>query len=815
VPGAANKFAIQTQPSATASAGMPFGQQPVLQILDKFGNFRTNDSSTVVTASRSAGSGTLQGLVSVTAASGVAAFSNLCHNTATNITILFSSTGVTNATSSSIAVSAAAATTLAFAVQPGNATAGSIFGVQPVVVTQDDFGNNSTAGLANSLNVTMSLEAGAGPLQGTLVADIGTGAGNGRINFSNLRLDAAGANQQLKASANGLIAADSSLFAVNASAAHHLVIQTQPSAAEAGAAFAPQPAVRVEDIFGNLRTADNSTVVSVARHAGSGPLLGTTTATASGGIATFSNLSYTNMEIIDLSFSSGALPLIISPSINVGAGPTRKLTIMTQPSSTATAGQAFSQQPRVRLEDQFGNLRAGDNSTIVIASRGSGTGTLQGTTAATVSAGVATFTDLSYPVAETMKVLFASGSASNALSSNVVVSAGAFTKLLTLAPGEAAAPGTATGKTGTPTNQLPDTAFNLTVRAVDDNWNFVNTAADTVAISSSDIFAALPINAPLVAGTKQFTIKLSEAGATGTVTASDVTNALKLPGGTAIGVSARFTSALGGSAIPASTAGAAYTSLIGPTYTETASGEAGKGTIILSAPPGFVFDTGGPAPTVKIEKISGSGKTQININNATNGTAAAMTSVSSTQLVFTISTASSGTQCKLTWQDVRVRPTASSPLAIGKLTKSGTSVMVGVTNGVSNLGTLREILDAQLAMAAGADQTINDGSTSSDFSAAQTGSVSGQGEASGSSSQTLVSAPATLTSIQSVSSGIKLTFTGSAGQTYQLQRTTALQASGTVWTNIGSASTDAAGQGEFTDTDAPLPHAFYRAAPPE
>ena len=114
VPGAANKFSIQTQPSATATAGVPFAQQPVLQILDKFGNFRSDDSSTVVTASRGAGSGTLQGPTAVTAASGIATFSNLSHNTATNITIQFSTAGASNAISSSVAVSAAAATRLAF-----------------------------------------------------------------------------------------------------------------------------------------------------------------------------------------------------------------------------------------------------------------------------------------------------------------------------------------------------------------------------------------------------------------------------------------------------------------------------------------------------------------------------------------------------------------------------------------------------------------------------------------------------------------------------------------------------------------------------
>jgi len=88
----------------------------------------------------------------------------------------------------------------------------------------------------------------------------------------------------------------------------------------------------------------------------------------------------------------------------VGPGPARKLIILRQPSSTATAGQTFAQQPQVGLQDQFGNFCSSDNSTVVGASRGSGTGTLQGTTTATAIGGTVTFTDLSYPVAETMKV---------------------------------------------------------------------------------------------------------------------------------------------------------------------------------------------------------------------------------------------------------------------------------------------------------------------------------------------------------------------------------------------------------------------------
>src|SRR5439155_1534964 len=83
----------------------------------------------------------------------------------------------------------------------------------------------------------------------------------------------------------------------------------------------------------------------------------------------------------------------------------------------------------------------------------------------------------------------------------ITVNPGAFAKLQLLTPGETAAPGTATGKSGSPSPQPGGAAFNVTVNAVDANWNLMNTN-DTVAITSSDVNASLPANAALVNGTK-------------------------------------------------------------------------------------------------------------------------------------------------------------------------------------------------------------------------------------------------------------------------------------------------------------------------
>src|SRR5262249_26646544 len=161
-----------------------------------------------------AGGGTSQGPSPARAMNGVATFTNLAHNVATNITIIFTSGSLTSTTSTAIAVSPAAAAQLVFTTQPGNGTIGSLLTTQPVVRSRDQFGNNSTIGLGASQNVNVILSAGTGPLLGTTTMDIGTNAGNGIVASTDLEVDSAGTNKQLTASASGLSNAASSVFSV-------------------------------------------------------------------------------------------------------------------------------------------------------------------------------------------------------------------------------------------------------------------------------------------------------------------------------------------------------------------------------------------------------------------------------------------------------------------------------------------------------------------------------------------------------------------------------------------------------------------------
>lgn|GEM_PF-6029247 len=169
------------------------------------------------------------------------------------------------------------ATALAFDTEPGAAMAGAIFGIQPIIKAKDQFGNNTASGLGSILNVTVSLSSGVDPLQGTASRNIGTSGGNGTVTYTDLRIDTAGTDKQLTASATGLTSALSAIFAVSCAPASTLVFVVQPGSVAYGSLLTPVPVVKTRDAYGNDSTVGlaASKLVTVALSAGSGTLLGT------------------------------------------------------------------------------------------------------------------------------------------------------------------------------------------------------------------------------------------------------------------------------------------------------------------------------------------------------------------------------------------------------------------------------------------------------------------------------------------------------------------------------------------------------------
>ena len=105
-------------------------------------------------------------------------------------------------------------------------------------------------------------------------------------------------------------------------------------------------------------------------------------------------------------------------------------------------------------------------------------------------------------------VIVTDGTGHTGMATIVVISA--YAQLQILMPGETAAPGTPTGKTGTPNPEVAGTSYNVTINAVDANFNLARTESPTLTIIPSDTSATLSQNGtPLQNGSPNGTLSLS------------------------------------------------------------------------------------------------------------------------------------------------------------------------------------------------------------------------------------------------------------------------------------------------------------------
>ena len=157
--------------------------------------------------------------------------------------------------------------------------------------------------------------------------------------------------------------------------------------------------------------------------------------------------------------------------ILVSHGAATKLVVFTQPATTTyIAGVSFSPQPVIHIKDQWNNITTSDGATVVTAARGStGTSTLHGTLTATASAGVVTFSNLSYQLAESINIAFTSGSLTLVTSSTFTVVHNVPTYLAI---------------TGSPT-QTAGVAQTITVKAYDTYSNLADRFAGTKSFTFS------------------------------------------------------------------------------------------------------------------------------------------------------------------------------------------------------------------------------------------------------------------------------------------------------------------------------------------
>jgi hypothetical protein len=291
-----SKLAFTQQP-ASAAAGASLGTVAV-SVEDAYGNLVTTDHSTVSLAGN-----TLTGTLAAAAVNGVATFTGLSMTQSGTFALSATDGTLTPGASSSITISPAQASKLIIAQQPNSATAGQSIGTV-IVEIEDQYGNIVTG---NTSTVTLAGTSLTGKTSVTAV--------NGVAVFTGLSMTQAG-KQTLTATSGTLTSATSNSITISPAAANKLVFTLQPSSAVAGSSLGTV-AVTVEDTYGNVVTSNSSTVTLTGT-----TLTGTTSVAAVNGVATFTNLSMTQIGSATLSATDGSLTPATSATFTITAPPT-------------------------------------------------------------------------------------------------------------------------------------------------------------------------------------------------------------------------------------------------------------------------------------------------------------------------------------------------------------------------------------------------------------------------------------------------------------------------------------------------------------
>jgi hypothetical protein len=307
-------------------------------------------------------------------------------------------------------------TKLVFTQQATTGTAGQA--LSPALqVTLEDSNGKVVTGIPTTVTLTLSSGTFAGGSNTATAQTV-----NGVATFSNLAVNAAG-SYTLSASGGSANGATSAPITISAAAASKLAFTQQPPATStAGTALTPAVKVSVEDQFGNVVTGDTSTV-TMAPSTGSFASGSTTSVQAQNGVATFNNLILNTAGTFTLTAGDGSLTAATSNSVVVSAAAANKLVFIATP-ATGTHGQALSPAVKVSEVDQFGNVITTDSTSSVTVAPVTGSLTSGSTIVATLSNGIATFSNLIFAAAGTF-TLTASESGlpgGNGTSNSIVIS---------------------------------------------------------------------------------------------------------------------------------------------------------------------------------------------------------------------------------------------------------------------------------------------------------------------------------------------------------------------------------------------------------
>lgn len=307
---------------------------------------------------------------------------------------------------------------LAFTTQPVGVIAGSAFDTQPVVAVEDAEGNIVTSyrGL-----VVLTITADTGASEARLFGGTMAGLVNGMVEFRELSIDKARTGYTLTATSGTLVPATSIPLTILPGAPVKLALTMQPSGGVAGSPLTTQPEVTVQDIYGNMVTSHEGSVtlsatITYESESFGAVTSGTTTVPVVNGVARFTDISFDKaIPGYKLSAISDSLKSATSTFFTVSPAAPAKLEFTVQ-TEGAKAGTPFETQPKVAVEDIYGNVVTSSRASISLSitpDSGTAEAILSGTTILVAEGGMgglAVFTGLSIDQAGSAYILTATSS---------------------------------------------------------------------------------------------------------------------------------------------------------------------------------------------------------------------------------------------------------------------------------------------------------------------------------------------------------------------------------------------------------------------
>jgi hypothetical protein len=383
--------------------------QPIVEVQDFYGN-RVTDFVGSITVTAQGTDGHLRDandrIASVDAivASGLATFNSLRleGRPNTDYRLNFAVGSLVSTTSHVIQVKNTVAHYLAVTTQPVGGVTGAVLATQPVIEVRDRFDN---VVVDYSGSVQASVVSGPNRVGGSAPVVSGSSTvtvANGVATFASLRLIGLVNRDYVLGFSDGTRNVSSSNVRLSAGSAATVELVNVPAAFRTGDLLTTQPVLRVLDFDGNLAVSTSVTITAGVASGGGYIESGTVSSAVTGGYVTFSSLVLVAPVGVNqqLSFTAttadGSFSVNTTTALSVRHTDIAYFEVQTPyVSGNYQQGAVLPVQPKLFGFDRYGNKAIFDNSTVVTAGIGSGSGgAVSGSSTATVTAGEVQFTGL-------------------------------------------------------------------------------------------------------------------------------------------------------------------------------------------------------------------------------------------------------------------------------------------------------------------------------------------------------------------------------------------------------------------------------------